>query len=116
MIQASYESIVRFAELTSVLHGQQGTTSAKKAFSPNLQKFADIKTSSQTVRSDLITLLKEIRTIAEGRGRKLKSKNLALEYAFGECDTQNGGGGTSSFIIGTRSVQRGGQCHHNETS
>ena len=109
-----------FAELTSVnfttklqgLHSRQGTTSAKKALSPNLHKFADIKTSSQTVRSDLTTLqqhrltqrtvsarkLKEIRTIAEGRGRKLKSKEfpelgLALEYAFGECDTENGGGG-----------------------
>ena len=43
---------------------------------------------------------KEIRTIAEGRGRKLKSAMLTfpelptvLSYAFGESDIQEGGGG-----------------------
>ena len=121
------------AELTSVnfaaklqgLQSREGTTSAKRALRPNLQKYADIKQASQTVRSDLTTIqqhhltqriitsrkLKEIRTIhvAEGRGRKLKSTEfpelgLALEYAFGELDTQQGGGGLEAhprLTIGT---------------
>lgn len=42
--------------------------------------------------------VKEIRTIAQGRGRHLKAKEfpelaVALEYAFGELDVQGGGGG-----------------------
>ncbi len=103
---------VKFAAKLQGLHSRQGTASAKRALVPNLQKYADIKKTSQLVRSDLTTLqqhrltqriissrkLKEIRTIAEGRGRKLKSTEfpelgLALEYAFGELDTQKGGGG-----------------------
>ena len=42
--------------------------------------------------------MKEICTIGEGHGRKLKSTEfpelgLVLEYAFGELDAQIGGGG-----------------------
>ena len=52
--------------------------------------------------------MQEIRTIAEGR-RKLKSTEfpelgLVLEYAFGELDTQRGGGGLEAhprLITGT---------------
>lgn len=44
--------------------------------------------------------LREIKTIAEGRGRKLKSSQFpALEYAFGELDTQKGGGGLESHPL-----------------
>ena len=103
-----------FAELTSVkfatkLQGIQGTHSAKAISRPNLQKYSDIRKTSQIVRSDLTNpqqyqltqiiissrKVKEIRTIAEGRGRKLKCKDfpelgIALEYAFGEQDTLMG--------------------------
>ena len=108
------------AELTSInfatklqgLCSRQGTTTAKRALVSNLKTFSDIKRTSQIARNDLTTLqqyqltkriissrkVKEIRTIAEGRGRKLKCKDfpelsLALEYAFGELDIQMGGGG-----------------------
>ena len=91
-----------------------------------------LKKTSQIVRNELTTLqqhdltqrvissrkLKEIRTVAEGRGRKLKSEefpelNLALEYAFGELDTQNGGGGLESHPhLTTGTLYRGGgQCY-----
>ncbi len=80
------------AELTSVnftaklqgLQSRQGTASAKKALRTNLQKYDDIKRTSQIVRSDMTTTqhhltqriissrkLHEIRTIAEGHGREL---------------------------------------------
>lgn len=50
-----------FAELTSVnftaklqgIQGRQGTQSAKAALRPSLQKYSDIKKTSQIVRSDL---------------------------------------------------------------
>lgn len=109
-----------FAELTSVrfatklqgLKSRQGTASAKKALQSGLHRFEDIRKTSQTVRSDLtlhqqyrlmeriISRRKpnELRTIARGRGRKLKAEQfpqlgIALEYAFGEIDLQMGGGG-----------------------
>lgn len=39
--------------------------------------------------------MKEMRTIASGRGRKLKCSEFPelMEYAFGEIDTEKGGGG-----------------------
>ena len=119
------------AELTSVnfatklqgLHSRQGTTTAKKALSSHLVKFSNITQTSQIVRSDLTNTqqyrmtqriissrkIKEIQTIAKGRGRKLKSEmfpelSVALEYAFGECDLQHGGGGLEAhprLITGT---------------
>lgn len=51
-----------------------------------------------TERSIAKRKLKEIKTIAQGRGRKLKSQQfpelgIALEYAFGEFDLKEGGGG-----------------------
>lgn len=103
---------VRFATKLQGIQSRQGTTSAKNRLVINLQKYSDIKTTSQIVRSDLTNLqqhrltqriiscrkMKEIHTIGEGRGRKLKSTEfpelgLVLEYAFGELDTQVGGGG-----------------------
>ena len=119
------------AELTSVnfatklqgLHSRQGTTTAKKALSSHLVKFSNITQTSQIVRSDLTNTqqyrmtqriissrkIKEIQTIAKGRGRKLKSEmfpelSVAVEYAFGECDLQHGGGGLEAhprLITGT---------------
>ena len=108
-----------FAELTSVkftaklqgIQSEQGTRSAKATLRPKLQKYSDIRKTSQIVRSDLTNQqqynltqriissrkVKEIRSVAEGRGRKLKCKEfpelgVALEYAFGERDTPMGGG------------------------
>ena len=42
--------------------------------------------------------VKEMKIIAKGRGRKLKTEqfpelSMALEYAFGELDVSEGGGG-----------------------
>lgn len=67
--------------------------------------------TSQIVRNDLTNVLQyqltqriisfrkvnEIHTIASGRGKKLKCNEftevgIALEYVFGEMDTQRGGG------------------------
>ena len=74
--------------------------------------YDNIKITSQIVRNDLTIQQqyqlqnrivsarkrKEIRTIAKGRGRKLKIGQfpqlaIALEYAFGELDVSEGGGG-----------------------
>ena len=108
------------AELTSVtfttklqgISSRTGTTTAKKTLQSNLQKYSAIRQTSQIVRSDLTNTqqyqltqrviarrkLNEIRTISEGRGRKLKSDQfpqlgVAIEYAFGEYDVEAGGGG-----------------------
>ena len=108
------------AELTSItftaklqgIESRQGTRSAKSALKCNLKHYTDIQRTSQTVRSDLTVKqqhrliqriisarkVKEIRTIAEGRGRKLKSSEYpelaaVLEYAFGQLDVASGGGG-----------------------
>ena len=89
-----------FAELTRVkftaelqgLQSREGTVTAKTALATSLLTYADIKKTSQIVRNDLTTLqqhnltqriissrkLKEIRTIAKGRGRKLKSEELEV--------------------------------------
>ena len=102
----------RFAAKLQGISSRQGITSAKSQVSSHLVKYAEIKRTSQIVRDDLTTSqqhqltrriisrrkLEEIRTIAVGRGRKLKLKEnpelcLALEYAFGEHDTEEGGGG-----------------------
>ena len=95
-----------FAELTSInftakiqrIQNRQGTSNAKKSVTAHLKRYEDIKGTSQIVRNDLTTpqqctltqrlisnrKMKEIKTIAEGRGRKLKAKDfpalgLALE-------------------------------------
>ena len=108
------------AELTSItftaklqgIESRQGTRSANSALKCNLKHYTDIQRTSQTVRSDLTVKqqhrliqriisarkVKEIRTIAEGRGRKLKSSEYpelaaVLEYAFGQLDVASGGGG-----------------------
>ena len=57
--------------------------------------------------------MKEIKTIAEGRGRKLKAKyfpalGLALEYVFGELDIQKGGRGLEAHpCLTTGTLYRG---------
>ncbi len=93
------------AELTSVaftaeiqgVTSREGTTSASKAFRSNLEIYSDIRKSSQIVRNDLTNLqqhrltqriisarkLKEIRIIAEGRGRKLKSSVSRISNSVG---------------------------------
>ena len=102
-------------KLTARLQGvdnRQGTASANKALRPNLQQHLSIKTTPQIVRSDLTTKQqhtltqriiparkhKEMRVIAEGRGRKLKASEFpelasVLEYAFGSLDVDSGGRG-----------------------
>ena len=96
-----------------------------------------LKKTSQIVRNDLTTLqqynltqrvigsrkLKEICTVAEGRGRKLKSEeypelNLALEYAFGELDTKGWWRSRISSSFNNRNSILGGwaMLYHNATS
>ena len=98
------------AKLQGIL-SRKGVRNATKSLHSNLKLYANLRTTSQTVRSDLTTIQqyklterisarksKEIRSIAEGRGRKLKSKEFpklaaVLCYAFGEYDIRECGGG-----------------------
>jgi len=108
------------AHLTSInattklqgLKSKKGTRNAVRVLNSNVNKFRNIKMTSQIVRSDLTpkqTLqvqrriiskrkAKEMRTIAVGRGRRLKIEQFpqlskALEHAFGEGDVRDAGGG-----------------------
>ena len=114
---------VRFAAKLQCIKSRGGTTSAKKTLHSSLKHYQMIRHTSQIVRSDLTNTqqhrlteriifkrkMKEIKVIADGRGRKLKStefSNLAnvLAYAFGEYDIHEGGGGLEChprLIIGT---------------
>ena len=106
---------VKFSSFLQGIKSRQGTAKAKNDFKTNLKKFSSVKESSQIVRNDMTNIQqyrltqriistrkrKEIRTIAEGRGRKLKCDvfpelKIALQYAFGELDIQEGGGGLES--------------------
>ncbi len=119
---AEVTSIKFTAELQGI-SSRQGTTSAKASLLPRLNAYSEIRRTSQTVRSDLTTLqqhllaervisarkIKQIKTVEPGRGRKLKTKHYpelstVLEYAFGELDLEDGGGGLQAhprLITGT---------------
>ena len=111
------------AELTNasftsrLLHqkSRRGTNRAKSILQPSLHTYQSIRRTSQMVRNDLTNAqqhrlteriifqrkCKEIRVIAEGRGRKLKCSQYpdlanVLTYAFGELDVLQGGGGLQS--------------------
>ena len=111
------------AEVTSVkftaelqgIESRFGTTNAKQKLKSNLQHYKEICVTSQIVRNYLTNKqqhrltkriiearkAKELRIIAALRGRKLKSEEFpglaaAMEYAFGECDLAQGGGGLES--------------------
>ncbi len=100
------------AKFTAELQGlssRQGTTSAKKALLAGLEVYREIRPTSQCVQSDLTyqqqhslterivatRKAKQIKIVAKGRGRKLKTDHFpeAHEYAFGEVDVESGGGG-----------------------
>ena len=106
---------VKFTASLQDVRSHQGTTKAKKALLSNLDAYADLRKTSMMVRSDLTTKqqyklterviaarkAKEIKTIASGRGRKLKCQHFpelatVLQYAFGELDIKHGGGGLES--------------------
>ena len=102
-------------DFTTRLRGIQNRRSTRRAkckLPILLGQYKDICKTSQIVRNDLTVLqqhqltqrvisqrkLKEIRIIAQGRGRKLKCSEFpelatVLSYAFGEYDMQQGGGG-----------------------
>lgn len=75
---------VRFASRLQGVQSRRGTTTAKKSLESRLGHYKEIRTTSQMVRSDLTIIqqhrltervisqrkLKEIKTIADGRGRK----------------------------------------------
>lgn len=99
----------KFAAKLQGLYSRQGTATAKRSLKTNLDNFSLIQLTSQIVRNDMTNSrpltqrilsrrkLNEVRTIAKGRGRKLKADEypeiaIALEYAFGEIDFQQGGG------------------------
>ena len=126
------------AELTSIscasqlqgIQSRKGVRNAMTSLQPNLQNYIAIRKTSQVVRSDLTTLqqhklteriissrkLKEIRTIAEGRGRKLKCSaypelSTILSYAFGEYDRREGGGGVEAHPrLTTGTLYRASDC------
>ena len=108
-------SLITSVNFTAKLEGVKSrhcTTAANKKFELQLQRYHNIQQTSLTVRSDLTVQqqhqlksrivyfrkLKEIRTIASGRRRKLKCSEfpelaMALEYAFGEnCDSEGSAG------------------------
>lgn len=84
---------------------RKGTRNAIKSLPSHLLQYSDIRATSQIVRSDMTNVqqfklteriisarkFKEIETVGEGRGRKLKSTHFPelstiLSYAFGETD------------------------------
>ena len=100
-----------FAARMQGLRSRKRTRAAMTAFKSNLHEYTNIRSSSQVVRNDMTNSqqykftehiistrkLREIKTISQGRGRKLKSQlfpELAtvLSYAFGELDARDGGG------------------------
>ena len=106
---------VSFAAQMQGVQSRRGTTTAKNSLHAQLSHYKEIRTTSQMVRNDLTTIqqyqltervisqrkFKEIRIIAEGRGRKLKSTEFpelasVLSYAFGEHDIKESGGGLES--------------------
>ena len=102
----------QFAAKLQGISSRAGTANAKRSVEAALPIFDQIKKTSQIVRNDLTReqqhqlykrivsarKVKEMKTIAKGRGRKLKTEqfpelSMALEYAFGELDVSEGGGG-----------------------
>ena len=87
------------------LKSRKGTRNAKISLSSHLLHYSNIRATSQVVRNDMTNAqqhnlteriisaikLKKIKTIGEGRGRKLKTVQFpelatVLSYAFGEFD------------------------------
>lgn len=110
---------ISFTSKLQELQSRRGTRSAKESVRTNLHKNVAIRKTSQIVRNDMTNpqqnqlteriisrrKLQEIRTIAPGRGRKLKCSEYpemaaVLEYAFGENDIKEGGGGGLKHIPG----------------
>ena len=102
-----------FVELTNIsfaarlqgVKSRKGTRNATKSVQSQLLHYDFIRATSQLVRNDMTTIkqyqltqriisarkLKEIRTISQGRGRKLKANEFpelatVLSYAFGELE------------------------------
>ena len=95
---------ISFASKVQGILSRKGTASATKSFKSDLLHYQHIRMTSQIVRSDLTNVqqyklteriissrkLREIKTIASGRGRKLKCEKFpelatALMYAFGSA-------------------------------
>ena len=101
----------RFTSKLQGLHSRKGTANADIS---GLKQYEDIHKTSQMVRNDLTQLqhkltervisarkLKEIKTIGEGRGRKLKTEEFpelptVLLYAFGGYNIKQDGGGVEA--------------------
>ena len=102
---------IRFASKVQGIQSRKGTASASKSFKSELLHYQHIRITFRVVRSDLTNVqqyklteriissrkLKEIKTIASARGRKLKCEKFpelatALMYAFGEIDAHDRGG------------------------
>ena len=103
---------ISFTTRLQCVQNRNSTRRANRALPVVLGQYKQICTTSQMVRNDLTILqqyqltqrlisqrkLKEIRVIAEGRGRKLKCTHFpelatVLAYAFGDYDVEQGGGG-----------------------
>ena len=81
---------VQFASKLEGVTSRKGAASSKKHLHQGLKQYAEIRLTSQTVRSYMTTAqqyrltervisarkLKEIKTIGDGRGRKLKKKEF----------------------------------------
>ena len=124
-------------KFSSMLQGIQNTQSiqnARLSLRPQLSHFEELKTTSQVVRTGMTNeqqrrltkrivqsrKIKEIRTINAGRGRHMKTQQFpelasVIEYAFGERDIQElGGGGVESHPRLTDGVLY--RSHDNKTT
>jgi len=101
----------RFTSRLQGITSKKGIINARKGLHQGLQKYSEIRRTSQTLRSDVtveqqhrvterlisVRKLKEIRTIGEGRGRKLKSTQFpelstVLLHEIGEYNVRDDGG------------------------
>ena len=106
---------IRFTSRLQGVSSRKGTRSGRKHLISGLEEYAEIRQTSQMVRNDLTVeqqrrlteqvisarKLKEIKTIAKGRGRKLKTDQFpelptVLLYAFGEYNVKEDGGGVEA--------------------
>ena len=106
---------IRFASKLQGVKSRKGTTSGRNHLFSGLQRYAEIRMTSQMVRSDMTIQqqhrltervisgrkLKEIKTIAKGRGRKLKTDKFpelptVLLYVFGDYNVREDGGGVEA--------------------
>lgn len=119
---------VKFTAKLQGLQRRQGMSSAKATVRSNLKNYSDIAMTPQIVRNDLTNMQQYSIDTTDNwlqksqertthhcfwQGKKLKCNDfpklgLALECAFGEIDTEKGGGGLEAYLrLTTCTLYRG---------